>query len=98
MRTDCHFALNGALLCGRDRGLCFVVPSLADGGQNFGRDPALESLCGFELGAEDQSVEAGLVDAVDRLAATFRFDLGLDEVFRIDVGSDRLTTVTKAKG
>ena len=84
MRTDCHFALNGALLCGRDRGLCFVVPSLANSRKNFGRDPALEALGAFELLAEDQGVEAGLVDAVDRLAAAFRFDFGLDEVFRVN--------------
>ena len=93
MCTDCHFALNGALLCGRDRGLCFVASRLADGGQNFGRDPTLEALGRFELGAEDQSVETGLVDAVDRLAATVRFDFGLDDVFGVDVLFDRVCLV-----
>ena len=58
MCTDGHFALDGSLLGGRDRGLCFVASRLADRGQNFGRDPALEALGAFELGAEDQSVEA----------------------------------------
>lgn len=93
MRTDGHFALDGSLLCGRDRGWCFVASSLANSRQNFGRDPALEALCGFELGAEDQSVETGLVDAVDRLTATVRFDFGLDEVFGIDVLFDRVCLV-----
>ena len=66
---------------------------LADGRKNFGRDPALEALCGFELGAEDQSVEAGLVDAVDDLATASGFDLGLDEVFGVDVLFDRVCLV-----
>lgn len=88
MRTDGDFALNGALLGGRDCFLCFVASSLANSRQNFGRDPALEALCGFELGAKDQGVETGLVDAVDRLAATVCVDIGLDEVFGVDVLSD----------
>ena len=59
---------------------------LADGGKNFGRNPTLEALGRFELGAEDQSVEARLVDAVDRLSTTELVgDFLLDEVFRIDV-------------
>ena len=88
MRTDGDFALNGALLGGRDCFLCFVASSLANSRKNFGRDPALEALCGFELGAKDQGVETGLVDAVDRLAATVCVDIGLDEVFGVDVLSD----------
>jgi hypothetical protein len=80
--TDGDFALNGALLGGRDCFLCFVASSLANSRKDFGRDPALEALCGFELGAEDQSVEAGLVDAVDRLdAVELVDDFRLDEVF-----------------
>lgn len=93
MRTDCHFALNGALFGGRDCFLCFVASSLANSRKNFGRDPALEALCGFELGAEDQSIEAGLVDAVDDLATASGFDLGLDEVFGVDVLFDRVCLV-----
>lgn len=59
---------------------------LADGGKNFGRNPTLEALGRFELGAEDQSVEARLVDAVDRLdAVELVGDFRLDEVFGINV-------------
>ena len=93
MRTDGHFALDGSLFGGRDRGRGFVASRLANGGKDFGRDPALEALCGFELGAEDQSVEAGLVDAVDDLATASGFDLGLDEVFGVDVLFDRVCLV-----
>ena len=101
-----RLVVDGAVLCagldglsdfvhlfGRERCRRFVASSLADGGQNFGRNPALESLCRFELGAEDQGIETGLVDAVDRLAAAFRFDFGLDDVFGVDVLFDRVCLV-----
>lgn len=61
---------------------------LANGGKNFGRNPTLEALGRFELGAEDQSVEARLVDAVDGLLAASGVDLDLDKVFRVDVLGD----------
>lgn len=67
---------------------------LANGGKNFGRNPTLEALGRFELGAEDQSVEAGLVDAVDRLdAVELVDDFRLDEVFGINVIFDRFARV-----
>lgn len=85
-------------LFSRERSRCFVASSLADGRKDFGRDPALEALCGFELGAEDQSVEAGLVDAVDRLdAVELVDDFRLDEVFGINVIFDRFARVCVSK-
>lgn len=98
MCTDGDFALNGALLGGRDCFLCFVASSLADGRQNLGRDSALEALCGFELGAEDQGIEARLVDAVYRLdAVELVGDFRLDEVFGINVIFDRFARVCVSK-
>lgn len=71
---------------------------LANGGKNFGRNPTLEALGRFELGAEDQSVEAGLVDAVDRLdAVELVDDFRLDEVFGINVIFDRFARVCVSK-
>ena len=71
---------------------------LADGGKNFGRNPTLEALGRFELGAEDQSVEARLVDAVDgldsvELISDFRFD----EIVRIHMTQYSVLRVLIAK-
>lgn len=82
-----HSLANLVLLFTGKRVRCrghFIMAVLADGGKNFGRNPTLEALGRFELGAEDQSVEARLVDAVDQLTATVRFDFGLEEVFWVD--------------
>ena len=88
LRPACYSLLNLELFGGRYRGLAGggVLSVPADGGKDFGRNPALESLCGFELGTEDQGIETGLVDAVDRLSTSELVgDFLLDEVFGVDV-------------
>ena len=93
--ADCFLDL--ALLSFVDVVGARVEALLADGRKDFGGDPALEAFGRFELGAEDQGVEAGLVDAVDRLAAALRFDFGLDEVFGVDMEFDCVSFVFVAK-
>ena len=70
-----------------------VEALLADGRKDFGGDPALEAFGRFELGAEDQSIEPGLVDAVDGLLAASGVDLDLNAVFFINVRVDSFADV-----
>ena len=77
---------NRELLRGGDGLGRFVAACLPDGRKDFGGNPTLEALGRLELGAEDQSVETRLVDAVDRLSTTkLVSDFLFDEVFGIDV-------------
>ena len=96
-----HSLANLVLLFTGKRVRCrghFIMAVLANGGKNFGRNPTLEALGRFELGAEDQSVEARLVDAVDRLdAVELVGDFRLDEVFGINVIFDRFARVCVSK-
>ena len=87
--------LNRPAVLNRDvlRLRCFVSSRAANSRQDFGRDPALEALGGIELRSEDQGVETGFIDGVDRLAPAVGFNFDLDQVFGVDVVLDGLSRI-----
>ena len=93
---------HGELLCGVDRERCgdwaFVAAVATNRGKHLGGHPLFEALGAFELRTEDEGVEPRFVDAVQRLHAALGFDLGFDEVFRVDVLGNSVAGLGEPKG